>query len=193
MTPSAMPTSGSKAGLIAGAVALLVVGGIVGYVMGKGGSKPVASETSTLTPTPSVSSTTSSSRKYINISYGFSLDIPSTWTVLERTAYVIFSSPEDEAKDMENQENCRANPPVNCNAEAAYFQVIFSSREEAKDLSEAQKTEVIGGITFRSYIQEGLFPWKNYVTTNDAKTYNFTFSNSAITPQQFLSTFKFTK
>src|SRR3989344_220423 len=81
------PASNPKVGMIAGAVALLVVGGIVGYVMGNRGVKPVvtttpsssASPSSNVTIAPTTTPTTVTQSKVYSNQY-LTVTIPAGWS-----------------------------------------------------------------------------------------------------------------
>lgn len=92
-----MPAQGSKIGLIAGVIALLVVGGFVGYFIGNGGSSPVVyqtpqssatgqtatpSSTVSESPAPTSTSTTVTQSKIYSNQY-MTVTIPAGWSYSE--------------------------------------------------------------------------------------------------------------
>ncbi len=89
MSPA--PVNSSHVGLIAGAIALLIVGGIVGYVMGKSGSKPVVTTTpmTTIPTSASTSSPVASNWKTYVSAYGFEFQYPENVDIISGKTFSV--------------------------------------------------------------------------------------------------------
>ncbi len=104
MNAPVMPASSSKAPMIAVALAMLIVGGIAGYVFGNKGSSPVVEQTATPTssmmPSESVNPSVSPSsspmsgwKTYSSQAWNFSVSYPTDWTITTSNKPIIYLLP----------------------------------------------------------------------------------------------------
>ena len=87
MNMPVMPMQSSKAGMIATAVGVLVVGLVVGFLIGKGGSDKQVAVT-TATPTFSnMPDNKAAWKTYINTEYGFEFKYPGEWEISDDSSH----------------------------------------------------------------------------------------------------------
>jgi len=136
-------------------------------------------------------------KTYTNTQYGFEMQIPNDWSVVEGNDSLIFKSQKTIAAEAQNIIDCSPGSTKQCNSDGIFPDMTFQPSSSMKDAVPGEiqdiQTKNINGLQFTAYKVLGMLEVPTYEINYKNKIYNFSLINmSQIDFENILGTLKFT-